>query len=322
MNVKLKWCICAILAGIIGIMACYTLNVGKESAEKLISIVQNAIGPRIPTDEDLNNLKQEMEDVITYLEEHELEKAEIEAMYQVVQADLVCSEANRDFNTLEAKYLEYVERSDEIQKHIAELESEYYEYIALIDNIPNFSAAHKIHVQKALDEVIEPMYSNICEQKETYVLDRGEVESIYIAAKKIADDFFEEYYDLMCHIVNAEAGSLNYSSVAHLYTQEEIEEMKSMERCKVARIMELRVKSPYFEETTIRAVVYAPGQYAPVASGSINNPPNKQTCIDMENFLRGRVETGLPENVVYQALFTQGSGVYEHTPSGHYFCYH
>ncbi len=145
---------------------------------------------------------------------------------------------------------------------------------------------------------------------------------MYISAKKIADNFFEEYYDLLCHIVNAEAGYLNYSSVEHLYTQEEIEEMKSMERCKVARIMELRVKHPAFKYYTIRDVVYAPGQYSPVTSGSINNPPNEQTCIDMENFLRGRVDTGLPENVVYQALFTQGSGVYEHSPSGHYFCYY
>ena len=322
MNVKLKWCICAILAGIIGIMMYYTVDVGKESAVGFISIVQNAIEPKVPTDEDLNNLKQEMEEVIEYLEEQQLEKAELEAMYEIVQADLVCSEANRDFNTLEEKYLEYVERSDEIQGRIAKLEEQYNEYLSLIDNIPSFSAAHKMRVQRALDEIIGPMYSSICEQKEAYILQRAEVDNIYISAKKIADDFFVECYDLVSHLVNAEAGYLNYSSVAHLYTPEEIEAMKSMERCKVARILELRVKSPYFKENTIRDVVYAPGQYSTVKSGAINQEPYPQTWIDMENFLRGRVDTGLPENVVYQALFPQGSGTYEHSPSGHYFCYH
>ena len=107
-----------------------------------------------------------------------------------------------------------------------------------------------------------------------------------------------------------------------LKTPEEIEAMKSLERCKVARVIELRIKSPVFKENTLRAVIYAPGQYAPVSSGSINLEPYPQTRADMVEFLRGRVDVGFPDNVVYQALFSQGSGIYEHSPSGHYFCYH
>ncbi len=169
MNVKQKWCICVILAIIMGIMTFYTVNSGKNSLEGIISIIYNAIEPRVPTDEDLNNLQQEMEDVVSYLEENKLEKAELQEMYEVVQSALVCSEANRDFNTLEEKYHEYVERSDEIQKQIAEIEQKYKEYLGMVDNIPSFSVGHRVRVQKFLDEIIGQVYIRICEQRDIYI---------------------------------------------------------------------------------------------------------------------------------------------------------
>lgn len=322
MSSKAKWCLTVILAGILGIMMLYAMNVGKKSTDEFVSIILNVIERKIPTDKDLEKLDNEMEEVIAYLGEQNIEKGEIATIYQTVETALVCSEANRSFNELEEKYLIYVERSDEIQNRIADLEVSYSEYTETIDNIPPFAMALRRRLQEGLEQILKPKYADICEKRDAYISEREAIDNMYISAKKIADDFFEEYYELMCHIVNAEAGWLDYSSVEHLYTPEEIEEMKSMERCKVARIMELRVKHPAFKQNTIRDVVYAPGQYAPVSSGTINREPYPQTRIDMENFLRGRVDTGLPENVVYQALFPQGSGVYEHSPSGHYFCYH
>lgn len=296
------------------------IEVGKRSTDEFIAIVINQIDQKIPTDEDLEILENEMEAVLTYLSANQLEKEEISTMYQAVQASMVCSDANGYFNILEEKYFIYEERSDEIQSKIEELETSYNEYVELVENIPLFSIALRERLQQGLKERIEPKYTSICEQRDTYVSEREEVDNMYISAKKIADDFYEEYYELMCHIVNAEAGWLDYSSVAHLYTPEEIEAMKSLERCKVAKVIENRVKSPAFPNT-VRAVVYAPGQYAPVSSGSINREPYAQTRIDMENYLRGRVDTGFSDNVLYQALFIQGKGVCEHSPSGHYFCY-
>jgi len=55
----------------------------------------------------------------------------------------------------------------------------------------------------------EPDYKTIQEYKEEI----ENFESLYLEAKQIADKLFEEYFDLMCHIVNAEAGiSISSSS--------------------------------------------------------------------------------------------------------------
>ena len=126
---------------------------------------------------------------------------------------------------------------------------------------------------------------------------------MYLESKQIADDMFEEYYELMCHIVNAEAGIC-----------------PRIERAYVANVIENRI-AHYEFPNTIRSVIYASGQYAPAMTGSINKTPSKSVRTDVEDYLKGRIETGMPANVVYQAKFIQGHGIWEYTPSGHYFCF-
>lgn len=307
-----------------GIMALFVLEL-VEFPETIseVPIIKNIVGPRLPTEKDLKNLEEAILEVNLYLEENELPKDEIEQIYAEVETSPVCSIANRNFNSLAEHYEEYMEKLADIRKCIEKLEKKYKKYITLLENIPEYSRALREEKYGEFEEVIEPLYADIISQKETYDVDQEEVEAMYQAAKKIADDFFEEYYYWMVHIVNAEAGYLNYSSVAHLYSKEEIEAMKSMERCYVANVIENRIMDPAFPNN-IYDVIFAPNQYAPTKSGSIYLEPYPQTCIDVENYLRGRVETGMPRSVVYQALFTQGSRKatpWMTSPSGHFFCY-
>lgn len=278
---------------------------------------------RIPIKEDLEKLQSEMEELVEYLKEQQTHMDSISEAYALVEASPVCSIANRNFNTLEEQYFEYIDQIKLIQERIEELQRQYDKYVETISRIPLFSRTLREEKTAELEEVITPKYTSICQEKERYLLELEEAEKLYLSAKKIADDFFNEYYDFMCHIVNAEAGYLDYSKAEGLYTPEEIEYFKSMERCYVANVIENRIKSPKFKENTLVTVVKASGQYAPVKNGSINIKPYPQTRIDMENYLRGHVDTGMPDNVLYQATFKQGKVWEPPTPvySGHIFCY-
>lgn len=309
---------------LMGIMALFVLQL-VDSPEVIseIPIIKNIVGPKIPNEKDLKNLEKDFSEVLLYLEENEVVKDEIATIYAEVEQSPVCSIANRNFNQLAEQYDEYMKRVAKIQTHIEKVEKKYKQYITWLENIPEYSTSLREEKYGEFEEVIGPLYESLCSEKDRYVAEQEEVETMYQAAKKIADDFFEEYYYWMCHIVNAEAGYLDYSSVAHLYSKEEIEAMKSMERCWVANVIENRIKDPAFPNT-IYAVIFSPGQYSPVESGSIYLEPYPQTYIDMENYLRGRVDTGMPDNVVYQATFTQGSRKWDPwktCPSGHFFCY-
>ena len=78
-----------------------------------------------------------------------------------------------------------------------------------------------------------------------------------------------------------------------------------------------RVNSDDFPDT-LYGVIYQKGQYACVKNGAINKTPNDISYEIAEDLLlNGSV---LPENVVFQAEFTQGSGVYT-TLGNTYYCY-
>ena len=78
-----------------------------------------------------------------------------------------------------------------------------------------------------------------------------------------------------------------------------------------------RLNSSFDGCKTIRDVIYEPGQYDCVNRGTIN-----QEIPDIElEWARELLENGPigPENMVFQAEFKQGSGVYEHI-GNQYFC--
>lgn len=118
-----------------------------------------------------------------------------------------------------------------------------------------------------------------------------------------------EDLDLLSRIIYHEAGS---------------DFICNEEQLMVGSVVLNRVASPEFPNT-IREVLFQAGQYAPTLSPDWDTTvPNERAVQNAEYLLRnGSIA---PENVVYQALFTQGSGVYNqfyHPELNNttYFCY-
>lgn len=113
----------------------------------------------------------------------------------------------------------------------------------------------------------------------------------------------EEDIELLAHLLYAEAGSSWISDETIFY---------------VGSVVLNRVNSDLFPDT-LYDVIYQPGQYACTWDGNIEKEPTERCYEIAEELLRnGSV---LPENVVFQASFKQGSGVYAYQDNL-YFCYH
>ena len=113
----------------------------------------------------------------------------------------------------------------------------------------------------------------------------------------------EEDLELLAHLIFAESGS-DWIEDETLYY--------------VGSVVLNRVNSDLFPDT-IYDVIYQRGQYACTWDGNIEKTPTERCYVIAEDLLRnGSV---LPEEVVFQAEFTQGSGVYAYQDNL-YFCYY
>ena len=107
---------------------------------------------------------------------------------------------------------------------------------------------------------------------------------------------------LMAHLIYAEAGSSMCSDDMQLY---------------VGSVALNRVNNACFPDT-LKEVIYQKGQYACTWDGNFEKEPDERAWRNASIVL----ENGslLPDNVVYQADFKQGSGVHCQI-SDMYFCY-
>lgn len=117
-----------------------------------------------------------------------------------------------------------------------------------------------------------------------------------------------EYYsedDLywLSHLIAAEVGNSTYESKA---------------MCGLVVVN--RVNSPSFKAETIEEVIFSPGQYETVSNGRIYNDPDDESIEVARKILEGTIEIEIPTDVVYQAEFRQGSGIYCQI-GNEYFCY-
>lgn len=90
-----------------------------------------------------------------------------------------------------------------------------------------------------------------------------------------------------------------------------------------------RVNDPHYPDT-IRGVLEDPGQYAGLGRAGVHfakrsSKPEEAAALarawdTAEKVLENRNDIPIPENVVFQAEFTQGSGVYKRIGNT-YFCY-
>ena len=121
--------------------------------------------------------------------------------------------------------------------------------------------------------------------------------------------YSEEDLDLLARLITAEMGSEWVPDEVQLY---------------VGSVPLNRMKSDAFPGETLYDVIYQEGQYSPTWTGAINNTPDERTIENAKKLLtNGSV---LPENVVFQANFKQGDGVYyeyydEILGTTTYFCY-
>lgn len=115
-------------------------------------------------------------------------------------------------------------------------------------------------------------------------------------------DYTNEDVLILAQIINTECGASYLSDELSFY---------------VGSVVLNRVMSDRFPNT-IKEVAYAPGQYSPVGSARWYTEPNERSYeIATELLEQGSV---LPPEVVWQANFPQGKGVYIHQ-EGMYFCY-
>lgn len=121
--------------------------------------------------------------------------------------------------------------------------------------------------------------------------------------------YSEEDLDLLARLITAEMGSEWVPDEVQLY---------------VGSVPLNRMKSDAFPGETLYDVIYQEGQYSPTWTGAINNTSDERTIENAKKLLtNGSV---LPENVVFQANFKQGDGVYyeyydEILGTTTYFCY-
>lgn len=251
----------------------------------------------LPTDADRQDLKETYQQISAHFADIAALEQEMTNLHSEVKNALVCSDANGHFNSLAEYYATYQQKIDEVKALISSYTKKYDTYLDAILKIPQFSSEHDKQYEEFTSE-FETGYVTV----QGYSKEVENIESLYLEAKQIADDWFEKDFDLMSRIVTQEAGNCG-----------------TMERCYVANVLENRIKSSAYPNN-LHDVVYDPGQYEPVMKGTINQPASESVKKDMEEYLRGRIETGMPDYVLYQALFQQGK-IWQHMPSGHYFCY-
>lgn len=119
------------------------------------------------------------------------------------------------------------------------------------------------------------------------------------------------------------------SNVAPMnYTEEELNLLARLIYCEASKTNEEdmllvgnvvlnRVASSRWANS-IKGVIYQSGQYSTVRSGAINNTPGAKQIAAARRLLNG--ERFCPPNVVFQAAFVQGNGVWKKVGI-HLFCY-
>lgn len=102
----------------------------------------------------------------------------------------------------------------------------------------------------------------------------------------------------------------------------EVEDCDKQMKEYVGSVVLNRIGSDAFPDT-MAEVIFQPGQYAPTWDGNYYKEPGEETIAVAKDLIENGSK--LPEDVVFQAEFIQGSGVYTSllAPNGvtEYFCY-
>jgi hypothetical protein len=174
--------------------------------------------------------------------------------------------------------------------------------VAVVVAVPVCIMAHIERSERVYTPVVdyeEPIYLTEINQEVTESVEPNEI----VKVTTPGDTVSEEDIDLLAHLIYAEAGSSWIPDETLYY---------------VGSVVLNRVNSKYYPDT-LYEVIYQKGQYACTWDGNIEKTPTERCYTIAEDLLiNGSV---LPENVLYQAQFKQGSGVYSYQDNL-YFCYY
>lgn len=141
-------------------------------------------------------------------------------------------------------------------------------------------------------------------KEETTIVNHKEIaganpKTLEVVEVKLYD---ERDLDLLAHLINGEAGATYCSDTMRYY---------------VGSVVLNRMQHELFPDT-IENVIYDDGQYACTWDGNFDKEPTEK-CYEVSRdlLING---SRLPKNVIYQAGFEQGSGVY-FKEQNMYFCY-
>lgn len=221
---------------------------------------------------------------------------------------IVCSEANRYNNQAHQVYTIYSTYLVEAKKESEEYTKRYKKCGEILNKINdleeelNFKEENFSTLSVNSDRFILNKIDQVVKKEDGLV-------QLLSKSQDYADKLYKEYYPYMLPITTGEGGDKYYSDEDQF--------------C-IMNVIENRIKSPYYPNT-VKEVIFQPGQYQPTWDGSWDKTPDERTKKNVENYLRGRVETGMPSNVLYQAMFIQGDGVWKHISNsvdvGHFYCY-
>ena len=178
--------------------------------------------------------------------------------------------------------------------------------IAVIISIPICVMAYNERMDRLYTPVVdydEPIYLELDTETEE-VTETVEPNDI-VEVTTPGDTISYEDIDLLAHLLYAEAGSSWIADETLYY---------------VGSVVLNRVNSDLYPDTLYEVIYQRKPcvQYACIVDGNIEKDPTERCYRIAEDLLRnGSV---LPENVIYQAEFKQGSGVYLYQDR-FYFCY-
>lgn len=130
------------------------------------------------------------------------------------------------------------------------------------------------------------------------------------------NSYSEKDLELLAHAINAEQG-----------TEYEDEQITNKLQIYAGQVILNRLKQNYMGASNIEEVLYTPGQYACVSDCSWDNPISERAYKNSKLLLSGAPYweiydiPRMPDNVIFQAEFKQGSGIWGEKIMDTYFCY-
>ena len=219
----------------------------------------------------------------------------------------VCSEANRYNNNAQEAYVSFKTYISDVDKDLPEYQEKYENVTKLLSQINEIQKQLNIK-ESEYSTLTVKSYEFVCARRSNIHSNDTELVKKLKQSQNYADKLYKEYYTLMLKLVTGEAGDYYYPD---------------LDQFCVMNVAENRVKSEYFPDT-IKEVIFQPGQYQPTWDGSWSKKADERTKKNVEKYLRGEVETGMPDNVIFQAMFKQGDYVWKHITNkvdiGHYYC--